>query len=175
MTRAVVNLWGRQIGAVLWDEDRDVGVFEYTPEFSRSGIEVAPLTMPLRSGVYDFPALNYETFKGLPGMLADSLPDKFGNALINRWLAEQGRTADSFDPVERLCYTGRRGMGALEFEPATGERREQGQPVDIAPLVELANRVIAAREELAGVLKGEDDHRALQEILRPGQGRPRLE
>ena len=69
MTRAVVNLWGRQIGAVLWDEDRDVGVFEYTPEFSRSGIEVAPLTMPLRSGVYDFPALNYETFKGLPGML----------------------------------------------------------------------------------------------------------
>ncbi|MDG5751503.1 HipA N-terminal domain-containing protein [Qipengyuania sp. XHP0211] len=148
MTRAVVNLWGRQIGAVLWDEDRDVGVFEYTPEFSRSGIEVAPLTMPLRSGVYDFPALNYETFKGLPGMLADSLPDKFGNALINRWLAEQGRTADSFDPVERLCYTGRRGMGALEFEPATGERREQGRPVDIAPLVELANWVIAAREEL---------------------------
>jgi serine/threonine-protein kinase HipA len=168
MTRAVVNLWGRQIGAVLWDEDRDVGVFEYTPEFSRSSIEVAPLTMPLRSGVYDFPALNYETFKGLPGMLADSLPDKFGNALINRWLAEQGRTADSFDPVERLCYTGRRGMGALEFEPATGERREQGRPVDIAPLVELANRVIAAREELSGVLKGEDDHRALQEILRVG-------
>ena len=168
MSRAVVNLWGRQIGAVLWDEDRDVGVFEYTPEFSRSGIEVAPLTMPLRSGVYDFPALNHDTFKGLPGMLADSLPDKFGNALINRWLAEQGRTTDSFDPVERLCYTGRRGMGALEFEPSTGERREQGGPVDIAPLVELANRVLAAREELTGVLKGDDDHHALQEILRVG-------
>ena len=166
MSRAVVNLWGRQIGAVLWDEDRDVGVFEYTPEFSRSGIEVAPLTMPLRSGVYDFPALNHDTFKGLPGILADSLPDKFGNALINRWLAEQGRTTDSFDPVERLCYTGRRGMGALEFEPSTGERREQGGPVDIAPLVELANRVLAAREELTGVLKGDDDHHALQEILR---------
>ena len=168
MSRAVVNLWGRQIGAILWDEDRDVGVFEYTPEFTRSGIEVAPLTMPLRSGVYDFPALNYETFKGLPGMLADSLPDKFGNALINRWLAEQGRTTDSFDPVERLCYTGRRGMGALEFEPSTGERREQGGPVDIAPLVDLANRVLAAREELSGVLKGDDDHHALQEILRVG-------
>ncbi|MXO91062.1 type II toxin-antitoxin system HipA family toxin [Pontixanthobacter aquaemixtae] len=168
MSRAVVNLWGRQIGAILWDEDRDVGVFEYTPEFTRSGIEVAPLTMPLRSGVYDFPALNYETFKGLPGMLADSLPDKFGNALINRWLAEQGRATDSFDPVERLCYTGRRGMGALEFEPSTGERREQGGPVDIAPLVDLANRVLAAREELSGVLKGDDDHHALQEILRVG-------
>src|SRR3546814_19136668 len=107
MTRAVVNLWGRQIGAVLWDEDRDVGVFEYTPEFSRSGIEVAPLTMPLRSGVYDFPALNYETFKGLLGMLADSLPDQFGNALINRWLAATGPTTGSFDPVERS--EGRRG------------------------------------------------------------------
>src|SRR3546814_20635327 len=110
--------------------------------------------MPLRSGVYDFPALNYETFKGLPGMLADSLPDKFGNALINRWLAEQGRTAGSFDPVERLCYTGRRGMGALEFEPATGERREQGQPVDIAPPVGPANRELAAGEALAGVPDG---------------------
>ena len=168
MTRAVINLWGRQIGAVLWDEGRNIGVFEYTPEFVRSGIEVAPLSMPLRSGVYDFPALPFETFKGLPGMLADSLPDKFGNALINRWLAEQGRSADSFDPVERLCYTGRRGMGALEFEPATGEPRSQGGPIELAPLIELANRVIAAREDLTGVLDGDDDHHALQEILRVG-------
>jgi|TARA_R110000772_G_scaffold205498_2_gene315840 serine/threonine-protein kinase HipA len=168
MTRAVINLWGRQIGAVLWDEGRNIGVFEYTPEFVRSGIEVAPLSMPLRSGVYDFPALPFETFKGLPGMLADSLPDKFGNALINRWLAEQGRSADSFDPVERLCYTGRRGMGALEFEPAAGEPRSQGGPIELAPLIELANRVIAAREDLTGVLKGDDDHHALQEILRVG-------
>jgi len=168
MTRAVINLWGRQIGAVLWDEGRNIGVFEYTPEFVRSGIEVAPLSMPLRSGVYDFPALPFETFKGLPGMLADSLPDKFGNALINRWLAEQGRSADSFDPVERLCYTGRRGMGALEFEPATGEPRSQGGPIELAPLIELANRVLAAREDLTGVLNGDDDHHALQEILRVG-------
>src|SRR3546814_11027649 len=101
-------------------------------------------------------------------MLADSLPDKFGNALINRWLAEQGRTAGSFDPVERLCYTGRRGMGALEFEPATGERREQGQPVDIAPLVELANRVNAEREEIAGGLQGEDEHSHIKSNLRVG-------
>src|SRR3546814_20042556 len=104
--------------------------------------------MPLRSGVYDFPALNYETFKGLPGMLADSLPDKFGNALINRWLAEQGRTAGSFDPVERLCYTGRRGMGALEFEPATGERREQGQPVDRKSVV--WGKSVSVRVDLGG-------------------------
>lgn len=168
MTRAIVNLWGRQIGAVLWDESRQLGVFEYTPEFVGSGIEIAPLTMPLRSGVYDFPSLSRETFKGLPGMLADSLPDKFGNAVINRWLAEQGRTPESFNPVERLCYTGRRGMGALEFEPTAGLHRDKGRKVDIAPLVDLANRVIAAREELNGVLDGQDDQKALEEILRVG-------
>lgn len=168
MTRAVVNLWGRQIGAVLWDESRQLGVFEYTPEFIASNYEVAPLTMPLRSGVYDFPSLSSETFKGLPGMLADSLPDKFGNAVINRWLAEQGRTPESFNPVERLCYTGRRGMGALEFEPSAGLHRNKGGKVDIAPLVDLANRVIAAREELNGVLDGQDDQKALEEILRVG-------
>ena len=168
MTRAIVNLWGRQIGAVLWDESRQLGVFEYTPEFIATNYEVAPLTMPLRSGVYDFPGLASETFKGLPGFLADSLPDKFGNAVINRWLAEQGRTAASFNPVERLCYTGRRGMGALEFEPSSGQNRDGGGRVDIAPLVDLANRVIAAREELTGVLEGKDDQRALEEILRVG-------
>lgn len=168
MTRATVNLWGRQIGAVLWDESRQLGVFEYTPDFIASNYEVAPLTMPLRSGVYDFPSLSSETFKGLPGMLADSLPDKFGNAVINRWLAEQGRTPESFNPVERLCYTGRRGMGALEFEPSAGLHRDKGGKVDIAPLVDLANRVIAAREELNGVLEGQDDQKALEEILRVG-------
>ncbi len=168
MTRALVNLWGRQIGAVLWDQSREVGLFEYTPEFIGSGIEVAPLTMPSRSGVYDFPALPRETFKGLPGLLADSLPDKFGNALIDRWLAEQGRTPQSFNPVERLCYTGRRGMGALEFEPSTGQHRDKGGRVEIAPLVDLANRVIAAREELSGILDGKDDQKALEEILRVG-------
>src|SRR3546814_11831707 len=125
MTRAVVNLWGRQIGAVLWDEDRDVGVFEYTPAFSRSGIEVAPLTMPLRSGSYEFPALNYETFKGLPGMLADSLPDKIGNPLINRWLAAHGRTAGTFEPVEPLRSTARRGMADLDLKTANGGPPEQ--------------------------------------------------
>lgn len=168
MTRATVNLWGRQIGAVLWDESRQLGVFEYTPDFIASNYEVAPLTMPLRSGVYDFPSLSSETFKGLPGMLADSLPDKFGNAVINRWLAEQGRTPESFNPVERLCYTGRRGMGALEFEPSAGLHRDKGGKVNIAPLVDLANRVIAAREELSGVLDGQDDQKALEEILRVG-------
>lgn len=167
-TRADVRLWGRRIGAVLWDERRSIGTFEYDPSFLSSGIEIAPLTVPLRAGPFDFPSLPSGTFHGLPGLLADSLPDRFGNALINRWLAEQGRPADSMDPVERLLYTGRRGMGALEFEPATGVRREDGTPVDIEPLVELANRVLNDRKDLSGVMTGKNQEEALAEILRVG-------
>jgi serine/threonine-protein kinase HipA len=111
---AKVQLWGRTIGAVSLEEGRDVAAFEYDPEFVRSGIELSPITMPLSERVHEFPALPYATFAGLPGMLADSLPDKFGNALIDAWLATQGRTPGSFNAVERLCYTGTRGMGALE-------------------------------------------------------------
>src|SRR4051812_17211123 len=111
MTLAKVSLWGRVIGAVSWDASRQVANFEYDAAFAGSGIEVAPLTMPLARRIYSFPALPKLTFRGLPGLLADSLPDDFGNALIDNWLARQGRAPDSFDPVERLCYTGSRGMG----------------------------------------------------------------
>lgn len=168
MSRADIVLWGRRIGAVAWDAARQVGVFEYVPEFTRSGIEVAPLTMPLRRGVYDFPALPRDTFYGLPGLLADSLPDKFGNLLIDRWLVEQGRTPESFDPVERLCYTGRRGMGALEFEPASAQSRRKDRELEIAPLVDLASRIVSQRLEMNGHLDGRDDREALQDILRVG-------
>lgn len=169
MTRADVILWGRRIGAALWDDDRDIGVFEYVPEFTRSGIQPAPLAMPLRPGLFEFPDLPRGTFKGLPGLLADSLPDKFGNLLINRWLAEQGRQPDSFNPVERLCYTGRRGMGALEFEPsARASSRSPERSLDISGLVELADRLVKDRLELKGRLTGGDDHLVLEDILRVG-------
>ncbi len=167
-TRADIRLWGRRIGAVLWDDSRSTGTFEYDPAFLASSIEIAPLTVPLRAGPFDFPHLPKGTFHGLPGLLADSLPDRFGNTLINPWLAEKGRPANSMDPVERLLYTGRRGMGALEFEPASGVRREDGAPVDIAPLVELANRVLNDRKELSGVITGKNQEEALSEILRVG-------
>lgn len=169
MTRADVILWGRRIGAALWDDDCDIGVFEYVPEFTRSGIQPAPLAMPLRPGIFEFPDLPRGTFKGLPGLLADSLPDKFGNLLINRWLAEQGRRPDSFNPVERLCYTGRRGMGALEFEPsARAPSNNAERSLDISGLVELADRLVKDRLELKGRLTGEDDHLVLEDILRVG-------
>ena len=118
MTDASVNLWGRRIGAVSWDATRQVGVFQYDPEFLMAGIELSPIVMPVREETYVFPVLGRDAFKGLPGLLADALPDRFGNLLIDAWLATSGRRIDEFSPVDRLCYIGSRGMGALEFEPA---------------------------------------------------------
>ncbi len=118
MTDAKVILWGREIGAITWHDERQVGAFQYTPDFLESGMQISPIMMPLNRNIYEFPVLPKEAFKGLPGLLADSLPDTFGNAVINTWLALQGRKPESFNPVERLCYIGTRGMGALEFKPA---------------------------------------------------------
>ena len=147
VTLAEVRLWGALVGHVAWDERRDIGVFEYTPEYVASGVELAPLTMPLREGPYDFLSLNRETYRGLPGMLADSLPDKFGHALIDQWLAESQRAPDSFNSVERLLYIGTRGMGALEFQPAIEKQGAGNLSLDIAELVNLSSKVLALREE----------------------------
>jgi serine/threonine-protein kinase HipA len=168
MTTASVVLWGRDIAAVTWDETRDIGVFQYQPEFVNSGIQVAPLTMHLAEGTFEFPSLAKETFKGLPGLLADSLPDKFGNALIDAWLATQGRDPDSLNPVERLCYIGTRGMGALEFQPTAADAPTPRQNLQVGQLVKLANRVLNSRESLQGEFTGDDDAEAIQDILRVG-------
>ena len=165
---ARVVLWGTVIGAVTWLDDREVGVFQYTPDFIRSGIQLAPLMMPLGEFPYEFPALARNTFKGLPGLLTDSLPDRYGNAIIDAWLASQGRTAASFHPVERLCYIGSRGMGALEFEPATLGPPTSKHAVEVARLVDLANQILDERARLGGVFSGEDDHEAINDLLRVG-------
>lgn len=168
MTDATVRLWGKDIGAVSWLADRGVGVFQFMPEFVDSGIQLAPVMMPLSPDPYEFPGLPRDAFKGLPGMLADSLPDKFGNALIDTWLAAQGRPASSFNPVERLCYIGTRGMGALEFHPTILKAARTSRHLEIDALTKLANDVLNNRERLTGVLKGDDDRETLEEILRVG-------
>ena len=168
MTDARVVLWGRDVAAVTWDDRQDLGVFQYAPEFLNSGIELSPVTMPLNDGIYQFPALSRETFKGLPGLLADSLPDKFGNALIDAWLASQGRAPDSFNPVKRLCYIGKRGMGALEFLPTLKGSPTTSRAVEVEELVKLANKVINERASLTGQLTGDDDTDAIGDILRVG-------
>lgn len=168
MTDATIRLWGRDIGAVTWLEDQGHAVFQYTPEFAASGIALSPLVMPPSVAPYAFPELPKPAFKGLPGLLADSLPDKYGNALIDAWLARQNRDAASFNPVERLCYIGTRGMGALEFHPTLLKAARRSRRVEIAALVDLANQVLSMREGMHGVLGGEDDHDTLEEILRVG-------
>lgn len=168
MTDATVRLWGRDIGAVSWDENAELANFEYDPAFRHSGIEIAPLTMALSDQIYSFPTLPRETFHGLPGVLADSLPDDFGNALINAWLAREGRSPESFNPVERLCYTGVRGMGALEYVPAIGPFTGKSEAVDINALVELASEILSRRNNLQGSFLADDRQSALQDILRVG-------
>lgn len=167
-TNASVELWGRQVAAVSWVQADGFAVFQYDPEFAASEFQLSPLVMPLSPDPYAFPALPRETFKGLPGLLADALPDKYGNRLINAWLAEQGRTPESFNPVERLRYVGRRGMGALEFKPAIEWHSRKPGTVEVSNLVQLANLVLDEKKSLEGVLGGGDDRAAIDDILRVG-------
>jgi len=165
---AEVRLWGRTIGAVAMDDDRSHATFQYTPEFAASGIEVSPISMPLRPESYDFPALARATFHGLPGLLADSLPDRFGNALIDAWLATQGRSPESFTAIERLCYTGTRGMGALEYAPVLGPKPRHATKLHVDALVQLASEVLSHREHFAAHFSGASRTHALAEILKVG-------
>lgn len=167
-TLAEVKLWDRTIGAVALEDGKKHASFQYDPAFARSGIEVSPLTMPLGDRVYAFPDLPQGTFHGLPGLLADSLPDKFGNALIDAWLATQGRTPASFNAVERLCYTGARGMGALEFVPANGPKPLPAHKIQIDALVVLASEILNQRNGLSGSFADSDKAGALKDILRVG-------
>ncbi len=167
-TVAEVRLWGRRIGAVSLGDGTEVAAFEYDPEFAASRIEVAPLVMPLAPRIYAFAQLPRPTFQGLPGLLADSLPDRFGHALIDAWLASQGRSPASFNAVERLCFVGTRGMGALDYAPAVREGLSRSGKLRIDALVRLASEVLMARHDLAGSFDVARRHTALTEILRVG-------
>lgn len=164
-TLAEVKLWGKTIGAVSLQDGEDVASFEYDADFAQSGIQVAPLVMPLSRRVYRFPELARTTFHGLPGLLADSLPDRFGNALIDAWLASQGRQPGSFNAVERLCYTGERGMGALEFAPAIGPKAKQTAQIEVSRLVALASKVLTHQHNLHASFADESSEHALRDIL----------
>ena len=168
-TLARVRLWGTTIGAVTLPDGQRMAAFEYDPNFVASGVELSPFQMPLLNGqVYRFPFLSPESFAGLPGLLADSLPDRYGNALIDAWLATRGREPEDFDAIERLCYVGKRGMGALEFAPAQGPRPTPSHVVDVEALVELAAEVLSERENLSVSLRRTGKREALREILRVG-------
>jgi len=167
-TEAWASLWGRKIGAVTLGEGDAIAAFEYHPAFAGSGIEVSPLVIPLSSRVFSFPDLPRKTFYGLPGLLADSLPDRFGNALINTWLAMQGRSPASFNAIERLCYTGQRGMGALEFSPVTGPGARKSKVIQVDKLVQLASEILSQRDHLSVSFSDKSKQRALADILQIG-------
>lgn len=169
MNTAYVNLWNKRVGAVLWDDRSGLASFEYEPGFLSLGLDVAPMMMPLvQHMIYNFPDLGRnQTFKGLPGMLADILPDSYGNALINEWLVRNGREPNSMHPVEMLCFVGNRGMGALEFEPVVPKGQDSATKIEISGLIEIARHILNDRQGF-GVSLANGDEKALLDILKIG-------
>jgi len=175
MNTAFVKIWGELVGAVAWDDTTGYATFEYDNKFKNKGWELAPLQMPVSgtTSSFSFPALRkkpepaLDTFKGLPGLLADMLPDRYGNELINLWLAQQGRALDSMNPVEILCFIGTRGMGALEFEPTILKESMRTFSVEIDSLVDIARKMLIKKEAFVTNLK-EDEKKAVLELLRIG-------
>ena len=159
-----VRVWGRRIGAVALDPESGWYAFAYTGDWVNTGIELAPLHMPLRTDPYEFPELPRATFYGLPAMLADALPDAFGNALVNAWMAEQGISSENISPLDRLAYAADRAMGALEFRPPARDVE-----TDPPTAVQLADLVLAARLTVRGEFDGDENtHAALQQLIQVG-------
>lgn len=175
ITTAYVKIWGELVGAVAWDEETQIANFEYAPIFIEKEWDLSPLKMPISSGaqIYSFPELRaargstYDTFKGLPGLLADMLPDKYGNQLIDAWLAQQGRPVNSMNPVEKLCFIGSRGMGAMEFEPTQIQTKKRAYKIELDSLVDMSRRMLQKREDFKTNLD-KDDEQAMMDILKIG-------
>ena len=172
---AEVKIWGELAGAVRWDAVQQLGYFQYDAKFLQKGWDLSPIKMPIENGsrIYSFPELRpgrgetEDTFKGLPGLLSDALPDKYGNRLINIWLAQQGRAENSMNPVEKLCFIGSRGMGALEFEPAQIKTSKSSFSLELDSLVDVAKRMLNEREAFLTNI-GKDEEKAMMEILKIG-------
>ena len=171
ITTAFINIWNKRVGAIAWDTETELGFFEFEPSFLRHQIDLSPLKMPIdraEKKIFSFPELrSTNTFKGLPGLLADSLPDAYGNNLINAWLARNGRQGDSMNPVEILCFIGKRGVGALEFEPVVPEDKTGATKIEIDSLVRVAQEILSDRNEFATNLSDENN-KALIDILKIG-------
>ena len=175
MQIAEVKIWGKFVGAVAWDTDNGLATFEYEPKFKSLNWDLAPLKMPIHENRnrFSFPELQkdkksaYDTFKGLPGILADALPDTYGNQMINLWLAQQGRPQDSMNPVEMLCFIGTRGMGALEFEPAVLKENKRTFSIEMDSLVTTAQKMLDQREAFITNLH-KDEEQAVLEVLKIG-------
>ena len=161
---AEVYLWGTRIGIVALQNDNRTSRFEYDKDFIKSGIEVSPIMMSLSERVYSFPELSEQSFRGLPGLLADSLPDKFGNIILDVWLASQGRDRESLNVIEQLCYTGKRGMGALEFVPALSDYPTEYERIQVNQLAGLASDILSQRYKTSY----RNDSHLMEQIIKVG-------
>lgn len=172
---AEIWIWDKLAGAILWDETEQLGSFEFNQNFLRSGLDISPIKMPLSQGnrIYKFSEIRksrgdvFDTFKGLPGLLADMLPDKYGNQLINAWLVQNGREADSLNPVEQLCFIGKRGVGALEIRPSLRDESIKASSIEIDSLVNIAGKILNSRADFQSNLTSEEQT-ALSDILKIG-------
>lgn len=172
---AEIWIWDQLAGVVLWDDTEQLGSFEFDSNFLQSGLDISPIKMPLGQGkrIYSFPELRksrgdvFDTFKGLPGLLADMLPDKYGNQLINTWLIQNGRQADSLNPVEQLCFIGKRGVGALEIRPSLRQDSGKATHLEIDSLVHIAGKILNSRADFQADLSSEEQT-ALSDILKIG-------
>lgn len=167
-----VTIWNKVVGYVAWDDSRGVAMFEFNPSFERHGLDISPITMPIdeiRSGnrIYSFPTIEKNTFLGLPGLLSDSLPDRFGNKMLDAWLARKGRSLSSITPIERLCYTGKRALGALEFEPVLSPEKDSTGELEIESIVNLVNDILAERSNFNSNIHS-DSSNSIMNIIRLG-------
>lgn len=170
ISTAYIHIWGNLVGAIAWNSSNGTASFEYDSTFKLKNLEVSPLKMPLISqkSVYSFPELrNVNTFKGLPGLVADVLPDKYGNAIINAWLQKNNRPSNSLNPIEMLCFIGNRGMGALEFSPMQPKPDEQVHELELKSLVQIADRILQDRQDFKSELNNEDEKK-LYDLLKIG-------
>ena len=171
VNNAFINIWNVRIGAIAWNDQTGLGSFEFDNKFVDKDWDISPILMPVsKTGkrIFSFPEnKNSTTFKGLPGLLADMLPDKYGNALINSWLASQGRPSDSLNPVETLCFIGKRAMGALEVEPVNPKESSTSSKVEIKSLIDIADNILNKREKFQTDLS-KDEEKALLDILKIG-------
>jgi len=169
MTTATVKLWGTTVGYVAMEPSERFARFEYDPVFAEMHVEPAPIKMPVRDRhIYQFQELAPRSFHGMPGMIADSLPDKYGQKLIDVWLAQTGRKPEDFNAVDRLCYTGRRGMGALEFEPSRRPDMGSDKILEIKDLTKLASMAFASKETLDAKFTEAGGEEALLDMLSVG-------
>jgi serine/threonine-protein kinase HipA len=168
---AQIKMFNKKVGAVAYDNAKGLAYFEFEDSFLKTGLDLSPIKMPAKNAkgkIFSFAELSRSnTFKGMPGLLADVLPDKYGNALINNWLAKNGRPTGSLDPVETLCFIGKRGMGALEFNPVNPPTANNSTKIEIGSMVQIAQDILRERKIFSTNLSAEEE-KAMADILKIG-------